>query len=170
MENKKYSLWELSQYNRTYNDMIKFLKETIPCEKRPEILQKFEDKALEDDDRANGLKAMLNINGLGAMATTLMVMFGIESAIGATLVTAPYTALYYIWSKHVLKQSKLDKEACLRFIQTVSEQENNIKYPFTIGNDDNFEVIKKYSKSVRGMNSEGIINYFRQLENEKQLN
>ena len=170
MENKEYSLWELSQYNKTYKDMIKYLKETIPCEKRPEILQKFEDKALDDDDRANGLKAMMNINGFATIGTTLMVMFGIESAIGAALVTVPYTALYYIWSKHVMKQSKLDKEECLRFIQTVSEQENNIKYPFTIGNDDDFEVIKKYSKSVRGMNSEDIINYFRQFENEKELN
>lgn len=169
MENKKYSLWELSQYNKTYNEMIKFLKETIQEEKRPEVMQKFEDRAFEDDDRANGLKVMLNINGFATLGTTIMAMLGTESVLGSTLVTAPYTFLYYQWCKSVLKQSKLNKEECLRFMQSVSEHENNIKYPFVIGNDADFDAMKKYTKSVKGMDGENILNYFRQLEEDQQL-
>ena len=170
MENKKHSLWELCQYNRTYNEMIEFLKKTIPDEKMPEIMQKFEDKALEDEDRANGLKAMLNINGFATMGTFLMAMMGLKSFLGATVVVAPYTALYYFWCKNVLKQSKMNKENYLRFMQTVSENENNIEYPFAVGNDKDFEVMKKYAKSVKGMNGEKILDYFRQLDEGKELN
>jgi len=170
MEKKNYTLCELSQYNKTYNDMIKFLKETIPAEKRPEIMKKFEDRALEDDDRSFGLKVIMNINGFAAIGSTAMMMLGAESFLDATIVSAAYTMAYYFWCKNIMKQSKLDKEDCLRFIQLVSEQENNIKYPFTIGNDADFEVMKKYSKSVKGMDSQSIINYFRQLENDYELN
>lgn len=169
MEKKQYSLWELSQYNKTYNNMIKFLKETIPDEKRPEVIKKFEDKAMEDDDRVQGLKVMLNMNGFATAGTTIMAMFGVPSVLGATIVTAPSTMVYYYWCKEILKQSKLDKEECLRFIQSISEKENDIKYPFTVGNDDDFDVMKKYTKSVKGMDGENILNYFRQLEEDQQL-
>lgn len=163
MEEKKYSLRELSKSNKTYNEMIEFLKKTIPQEKRPEIIQKFEEKAFEDDDRGKGLKWMLNINGLATATSLLAIILGNPGVVGATVVTAPYTLLYYFWCKNVMQQAKENKEECLRFIQSVSEKENDIRYPFVIGNDEDLKKMQEYSKSLSDKNGEGIIEYFKNL-------
>ena len=169
MENKKYSLRELTKFNKTYNEIMYFLKGTIPEEKRPEILEKFEKRALEDDDRSNGLKWMLNINGLATATSLMAVMLGNFGTIGATVVTAPYTLLYYLWCKHTMLEGKDKKEECLRFMQSISEKEHNIRYPFSIGNYEDLDKMQKYSKLIKDMNGEDLANYFREMYEDKSL-
>lgn len=163
MGEKNYSLQELSKYNKTYNEMIEYLKRTISKENETEMMKKFERRAFEDDDRGNGLKWMLNINGLATATSLLAIILGNPGVVGATVVTAPYTLFYYLWCKNVMQSSKSKKEDCLRFIQSISEKENDIRYPFVIGNDEDLKKMQEYSKTLSDKNGEGIVEYFKNL-------
>jgi len=168
MNGKKYTLSQLSNYNKTYNQLIKILKKTIPQENCPEIMQKFEDRAFEDDDRSTGLKWMMNMNGCATIATASLAMLGAEGALGALLATGSYTIVYYLWCKHVMQLAKSNKEECLKFLQTVSENQNNIRYPFTIGNDEDLEKLKTYVKAMSGKNRDSMIDYFNNLSTDNE--
>lgn len=172
MEEKKFSFNKLSEYNKTYNQMIKFLKKTIPEDSRPEIMQKFEDKAFEDDDRISGLKCMYRMNELATIVTIAAAMSGVTGAIGATLATGPYTAFYYFWCKHIMKSAKASKEDYLRFIKAVSEHENNVTYPFCIDDEDSLEKMQKYLQAYKKTKSGNAVDFISQLklDEDKQMN
>lgn len=144
MEVKFEKISDLKKYNKTYNEMIKFLKKTIPTEKQPEIMAKFEEKAFEDDDRIWGLNYLFNIHNFAAAVTSLSAIIGVRGMVRATAMIAPQTLAYYLWYKHVMKEAKNNKEEYLRFIKTLSESQNNVYYPFSIGGKENLDKMQEY--------------------------
>ena len=166
MEEKKYTLTTLVDYNKTYNEMIAFLKKTLPKDCNSEMLNKFEQLAFEDDYRGSGLKKMLNLNGFVTMASLVASMFGVDGIAGVALASGPFTFMYYLWYKTVMKISKSNKEECLSYIQQLSESQNNIKYPFEIGEDQCLRKMKEFLKTVKGIKTEEIENFFSQYNLE----
>lgn len=149
MWEKKYPLGKLTKINNTYNEMIEFLKSSIPSENHSELLQKFEELALEDDKKALGLRGMYKINEFATIVSILSATIGLPGVIGVALATAPYTLMYYIMCKHTMLSSKEKKETCLRYMQSVSENENKITYPFEVGDDGSCEKMKKYLEFMK---------------------
>ena len=169
MEEKKYSIRELKKFNNTYNQMIDFLKNTISEENKSEMMDKFEKRAFEEDRKTSWAKVYYGVNGLATIATTLAGFTVEPGAFGATLVTAPYTFMYYLLYKHSLLEGKNKKEECLRFMQSISEKEHNIRYPFSVGDYNDLDKMQEYSKLIKDMKGEDLANYFRQMYEDKSL-
>ena len=161
--NENYSFIELKNYTKIYNQMIEFLKKTIPEEKRPEILSKFEQLAYEDDDRAKGLNAMYRINEFATLFTLAASAVGFSGAVGATVVTAPYAILYYLWCKNVLKESKVNKEKCLAFLIAFSESVNDVRYPFGIGDSESLQNMYDYLRAFKKTKNENVIDFIKSI-------
>lgn len=172
MEDKKYSINDLKKHNQTYNQMIDFLKKTIPSDHQSSLMNTFEERATEDDYRYEGLNKMYRINEFATIVTAIGAVCGISGIWGATLVTAPYTFLYYIWCKHVMKESKVNKEECIRFFKGVSELLNNVQYPFGVGTDEDISKMQSYLASFKDFEGENISEFIDRLRlgEEKDMN
>jgi hypothetical protein len=172
MTDKKYSINDLKNCNQTYNQMIDFLKRTIPDDQKIELMNKFEERATEDDDRYNGLKILYRINEVATISTLMAAVFGLPGCLGATIVSAPYTLVYYHWCKAVMKGAKSNKEDCIRFFKKLSESVNNVQYPFGVGRDEDIDKMESYLKNFKGFKDENyseIISKIK-IEEEKDMN
>lgn len=165
---KKYSFKELKDSNKTYNQMIDFLKRTIPEDQRTELMGKFEERAMEDDDRFGGLEKMYRLNEIATISTLTASFLGFPGCIGATVVTAPYTFVYYYWCKSVMKGAKTNKEDYLRFLKRLSEVTNDIEYPFDIGRDGDINKMKSYLQNFKDLKCENISEIISKLKNEEE--
>ena len=168
MVDKKYSFKELKDSNKTYNQMIDFLKRTIPEDQRTELMGKFEERAMEDDDRFGGLEKMYRLNEVATISTLMASFLGLPGLIGATIVTAPYTFAYYFWCKSVMKEAKTNKEDCLRFFKRMSELANNVQYPFGVGQDEDINKMKSCLQNFKSVKSENVSEIIRKLRNEEE--
>lgn len=159
MEANKRPYKEIKNNCKVYDELIAFMKKTIPEYTDSDMIHKWDEYVGKEDRMYKLSKFIVGLQAGATIGTLALAVTLDPSFLGATIGVAPWTFYYYFMSRMYLKNAEGKKLEYLKYIKSLSECENRTKYPFEVGQEVDMTSATDFAKKLSGMSEEQLSSY-----------